>query len=164
MAWCGYVSSESSKKCCRKWDAASRSGVRISTRSWVLARVMLSRFMYSIVSETMVSGSCGLCRVGMSSGILSSGPNFATFCADSWQTNLYCVIYTEDAKLKNDCIFNIITFACKCCVVSRVEALRIRKQRRGVIESMTLGNLTFVASYLRQTMNHVLEEIKQRFE
>ena len=88
MAWCGYVSSESSKKCCRKWDAASRSGVKISTRSWVVAQVMLSRFMYSIVSETIVNGSCGLCRFGMSSADLSSGPSFETRCAVSWQMNL----------------------------------------------------------------------------
>ena len=127
MAWCGYVSSESSEKCCRKWDAASRSGVRISTRSWVLARVMLSRFMYSIVSETMVSGSCGLCRFGMSSGILSSGPNFATLCADSWQTNLYCVNHIEDAIPRIGCIVKIITFAYRCYLASRVEALRTRR-------------------------------------
>ena len=125
MAWWGYVNSESSEKCWRKWDAASRSGVRMSTRSWVVARVMLSRFMYSIVSETMVSGSCGLCRFGIGSAYLSSGPNFETRGADSWQMNLYCVNNRRDAKPRIGCIFNPITFACKCSVASRVEALRM---------------------------------------
>ena len=118
MTWCGYVSSESSKKYCRKWDAASRSGVRISTRSWVLATVVLSRFMYSIVSETMVNGSCGLCTDS------SSARSFEGGCGDSSQWNLYCVNHIAEAYT-----VDLITFPCKCYVASRIEALRIGKWR-----------------------------------
>ena len=118
MARCGYVSSESSKKYCRKCDAASRSGVRISTRSWVVATVMLSRFMYSIVSETMVNDSCGLCTG------TSSARSFEGGCGDSSQWNLYCVNHIADAYM-----VDLITSPCKCYVASRIEALSIGEWR-----------------------------------
>ena len=100
MAWCGYFSSDSSKKYCRKWDAASRSGVRISTRSWVVARVMLSRFMYSMVSETMASGSCGLWRFGVSA---SSACSCEGSGGDSSQWNLYRVNPEADTTSRVGC-------------------------------------------------------------
>lgn len=60
---------------------------------------MLSRFMYSIVSETMVSGSCGLCSFAISSADLSSARSSEGGCGDSSQWNLYCVNHIVDAKL-----------------------------------------------------------------
>ena len=57
LSW-GYVNSDSNLKCCWRWEAASRSGVRMSTRSRVFADVTL---MDSKLSDPMINGSRDFC-------------------------------------------------------------------------------------------------------
>ena len=60
--------------------------------------VRLSRFMYSIVSEVMVSGSCGFCRCGGVSADSSSARGLEGRCGMSSQWNL-AVSVVADPKV-----------------------------------------------------------------